>query len=163
MTGFRSVRETKIQAFQFKVLHRWIPCNKYLKNIRVKEEDLCSYCGNVDTLSHFLFHCSYVQRFWLTLCNWTTQQIDMSLNNVSEQEYMLGMPKEIPRSRVINFILLSCKFCIYRQKLYHGARLELTSFLHELRMKHKIEKYICILEGKADKFNIWRKTLNTLS
>lgn len=162
MSAFWSVRETKIQAFQFKVLHRLIPCNKYLKNIRIKESDLCTFCGEVDTLTHFLFQCSHVQRFWSALCNWTSQNINITLEDISVREYMLGTPKEKPQARAINFILLSCKFYIYRQKLYHNASMELVTFLHELRMKLKIEQYICALEGKADKFHTWRYILNAL-
>lgn len=79
MAAFRSIRETKLQAFQFKVLHRLIPCNKYLKNIRVKNDEACAYCNEVDSLSHFLFYCPTVQRFWVALCNWSSQQINLPL------------------------------------------------------------------------------------
>lgn len=160
--AFRSVRETKLQAFQFKLLHRIIPCNKYLKNIRVVESDLCSYCGGVDSLNHFFYHCSSVKPFWSALCTWATRQINIQLENIQLCEYMLGIPQENPQSKVLNFIILSCKFYIYRQKLYHEGKTDLTAFLRELRAKLKIEKYICVLEGKADKFNRWRSILNAL-
>lgn len=93
-------------------------------------------------LSHFLFHCSSVKRFWSSLCNWSAQQIDVSLDIIDVLEYILGVPKEHPRSRVINFILLLCKFYIYCQKLFHDAMLDLTAFQQELRMKLKMEKNI---------------------
>lgn len=51
--SFKSVRETKIQAFQFRLLHKILPCNKYLKDIRVKSSDSCSFCDLQDTLVHF--------------------------------------------------------------------------------------------------------------
>lgn len=33
-SAFKAARDTKFQALQFKLIHRIIPCNKYLKNIR---------------------------------------------------------------------------------------------------------------------------------
>ncbi len=33
---FNLIRETEIQIFQYKILHRVIPCNKWLYNIKIK-------------------------------------------------------------------------------------------------------------------------------
>lgn len=88
-----------------------------------------TYCGDFDSLSHFFFHFSHVQPFWVALWNWATQQTDIQLANVELLEYMLGVPKDNPQAKVLNFIKLSCKFFIYRQKLYHEAKLDLDAFL----------------------------------
>lgn len=55
---FHFVRETKLQAFQFHIFHRVLPWNKYLKQIRVWEQDTCVFCGECDTIKHII-----VQRF----------------------------------------------------------------------------------------------------
>lgn len=52
---YQSVRDTKLQAFQIKLLHRIIPCNKYLKTIRIRQDDLCPNCRDQDTLQHRLY------------------------------------------------------------------------------------------------------------
>lgn len=75
---------------------------------------------------------------------------------------MLGIPKEIPHARIMNFITLASKFYVYRHKLYYEANLDLTAFLQELRNKLKVEKYICNLEGREDRFSIWNNVLNAL-
>ncbi len=37
---FQVIRETKIQAFQYKILHRIISCNKWLFNIKIKTSEV---------------------------------------------------------------------------------------------------------------------------
>lgn len=61
---FRSVRETKMQALQFKIFHRIVPCRKYLKTIRVLTDDTCAFCPEQDTLCHFLYDCPETSTFW---------------------------------------------------------------------------------------------------
>lgn len=75
---------------------------------------------------------------------------------------MLGIPKDNPLARVLNFIILTFKFYTYRQKLYHEAQLDITAFLREFRNKLKIEQYICTLEGKEDTFGVWNRALSVL-
>lgn len=160
--SFRSVCETKLQAFQFKLLHRILPCGKYLKNIRIQSTDLCKYCNDVDTLTHFFFSCPRVQPLWLALCNWSAQQVNIQLDHISLHHYMLGIPPENPQAKLLNYIILTLKIYIFRQKLYHDANLDLTAFLNEFRNKLKIEKHICALEGKAHKFRTWELVLAAL-
>lgn len=160
--SFRSIRETKLRAFQFKLLHRILPCGKYLKDIRVRDTDICQYCSHVDTLTHFFYSCPHVQPFWAALCNWSTQQINLQLENTALCHYMLGIPREHPQAKLANYIILVSKFYIFRQKLYHNADLNITAFLYELRNKLNTGKYICGREGKANKFNTWERTLNAL-
>lgn len=41
---YRSARETKLQAFQFRIIHRILPCNKFLNNLRILPADSCTFC-----------------------------------------------------------------------------------------------------------------------
>lgn len=52
---YKSDCDTKLQAFQFQLLHRFIPCNRFLRNIRIKDDDKCSFCPGQDTIQHFMF------------------------------------------------------------------------------------------------------------
>lgn len=157
-----SLRETKLQSFQFKLLHRILPCKKYLMNIRIANSDLCDFCEVTDTLSHFFFYCQKVTVFWAALCNWFSQQTDLRLDQVTCQEFLFGLPKEAACSKITNVILLNAKFYIYRQKLYHMSLLDITAFLKEFRYKLKMEEHVCHLEGKANKFRPWKGIVNAL-
>lgn len=159
---YRCSRETKLQSFQFKLLHRILPCNKYLRNIRIKDSDLCEYCAVTDTLSHFLFYCQKVTVFWESICNWFYQETNLDLAQVTCNEFLFGLPKEAPNSKTVNIILLNVKFYIYRQKMFHMSLLDITAFLREFRYKLKMEEHVCYLEGKPNKFRPWKGIINAL-
>lgn len=158
---FKIVRETKLHTFQYKVLHRRITCNKYLKNIRIKEDDTCISCPEVDTLEHFLFLCPRVQAFWNAPIQWLAREVDLHIN-ISTEEYIFGLHTNSPSSRITNTIALYAKFYIYRQNLFHDGNLSLIHFLQEFRMKLHTEAFLCKLENKQAKFRIWRNIQNAL-
>ena len=54
-------REIKLREFNFKVLHGILPCNKNLKQWKVKISDNCDVCGQIQTIEHLLWSCRYVQ------------------------------------------------------------------------------------------------------
>lgn len=58
---FKTVKETKLQSFQFKVIHAITPCRKYLRQLRIADDELCANCGITDDLFHFFFRCDLVR------------------------------------------------------------------------------------------------------
>lgn len=60
---------------------------------------------------------------------------------LNQHKFASDLPK------YVNYIILACKFYIYRQRLYHDSKFELPAFLGEFRNKLKIEKYICSREA----------------
>ncbi len=54
---FITTRDTSIQSFQCKVLHRTLPFNEWLNNIKINSENTCSFCNEIDTITHFLIEC----------------------------------------------------------------------------------------------------------
>lgn len=158
---YRATRDTKLQAFQFRISHRFLPCNKFLCNIRIRQDDTCSFCDRQDTVQHFLFECQRVQTFWSTLRQWLAQEADFHIHT-NMLEFIFGVPQGIPQARNINFITLTVKFFIYRQNLYHQGALPLPQFLHEFRSKLLVEKRICQLQGKPHMFRSWEKILAAL-
>lgn len=83
---YHTVRDTKVQAFVYRLVHRIIPCNKYLANIRIKNEATCSFCDSIDSLQHFVFHCQPVRTLWTSLSSWLAV-------NASEREVLFGFRK----------------------------------------------------------------------
>lgn len=158
---YKTLRETKIQAFQFKVLHRLITCNKYLKNIKIKEDYTCISCPETDTLEHFLFLCPRVQTFSTGITQWLARETDIHFT-ITTEEYLFGFHQNPSIAPIINAIALYAKFYTYRQNLYHNGVLSVIHFLRELRMKLHTEFYLCQLENQQAKFKRWRKIYNAL-
>lgn len=151
-----SVRETKLQSFQYKVINRIIPCKTYLKRLRIAESDLCPFCQERDSVAHFLRTCARVEQFWSQVCTWFSKADNLYLDRLTTQEFLFGIPKECHRSAVINAILLYVRHYIHRQKLFYEGRLELIPWLGEFRVKLRVEKWISVRSGKSQTFEKWK-------
>ncbi len=51
---FKTVRETNIQKIQYHIIHRIIPCNEWLHNIKIRDNNKCKFCPEIDTITHIL-------------------------------------------------------------------------------------------------------------
>lgn len=160
---YRATKEPKLQAFQYRIIHRTIPCNRYLCNIRIKPSDKCTHCNQdaTDTLQHFFFTCVRVRSFWHSVSLWLSAEANLHIH-VSEREFILGVPSTTLNAKTINFIVILAKFYIFRQKLFHHANLDLTHFLRELRCKLNVEKYNYAQEKKSHKFKPWEQIYKAL-
>ena len=64
--SFKATLSTKLRYFQFQFLHRYLPLNKLLFDIKFIDSKLCSLCKIDDeTLQHFLGDCRIAHSFWL--------------------------------------------------------------------------------------------------
>ena len=79
---FYTVRETKIQSFQYKIIHRIINCNKKLYEMKIKPSPLCDHCGSVDDIPHFFVLCPIVLLFWKDFFGWWN-----SFNHIHGQSF----------------------------------------------------------------------------
>ncbi len=52
------VRETKIQTIQYCKIYRIIPCNEWLHNIKLGDNNKCNFCHGIDIISRFFKTCS---------------------------------------------------------------------------------------------------------
>ncbi len=65
-------RETKLQSLQFKIVHRIIPCKKWLHEQKVISSPSCEMCKEekVDDMTHHFMECSGLNNFWNIFENW---------------------------------------------------------------------------------------------
>lgn len=148
---YLSGRDTKLPSFQYRLCHRIISCNRFLRNIRICTDDKCSYCQDQDSIQHFLFLCPVTRNFWKTICSWFATEVDIQID-MSTRLYLFGVSIMRPQDGVVNFLLLFEKFFVYRQKLFHQGKLCFVQFLRELRSRLQIEKYITKLENNPSRF-----------
>ena len=72
LISFDYTKSSNLSNFQFKLLHRKIPTNKFLYTIKVKKkpQSLHFLYNNIKTLLHMLWVCHIVQHFWNSLERW---------------------------------------------------------------------------------------------
>ena len=150
---FKTVRDTKIQTFQFRVLHRIIPCNYWLHNIKIKERNTCDYCNNVDDLPHFFLQCPKVTDFWEYWIHWWENISGIKIENSSvlSECIIFGFPNDSDVIQVLNYCVLYAKYYIYIQRLYNN-KLDLFACLSQLKIAMEMEYNICKSQNKEKKF-----------
>lgn len=82
---YRATRETKLQTLHFRILNRIVPCNAFLKRMKIKPSDACEQCGAEDTISHFFYGCSTVASFRQGVFARLEQGEDRYLDKLSEK------------------------------------------------------------------------------
>ncbi len=50
---FSTTRDTQIQSFQIRIIHKIILCNKWLHTIKIKNNAVCNFCDVDDDMLHF--------------------------------------------------------------------------------------------------------------
>lgn len=159
---YRATRETKMQALHFRILNRFVPCNAFLKRIRVKGSASCDHCDGEDTILHFFYSCPRVAAFRRSAFAWLDQAEDFHLDTIKEKHFLFGVPQIVPKANTINALFISLKFYIYRQRLFHQGRLELLHWLREFRLRLIVERNICKAQGKPGKFARWKSIMRIL-
>lgn len=162
---YRITRETKLQTFAYKLVHRLSPCNKYLHTIRIKESPLCNACQETDSLTHFFVECPETKLFWGKLGRWCEDHIDLSFRHLTTAEMLLGQALDrgpFRAQKMLNWIILVGKYYLQRQELFHGGEFSLLGFLAEIKHKLLVEKIACKLEMRPHKFLGWLKLWEAL-
>jgi hypothetical protein len=155
------IRDTKIRAFQYKLIMNLVPCNLYLYRIGKTDTYKCNYCANIDHISHYFYECIHTRSFWLSLQNWWN---NLSGRNdiLDKRAAIIGTAGKNITSDKLNAILQLARWYIYIEKLNLQSPF-LYKFLIHLKYKLKTEKFIYLRNNKITKYeNLWEDVENYL-
>ena len=64
----KNIKDTALKNFQFKILHRIMPTNKLLYQMKIINYNCCSFCFMyTETLEHFFYECVTIRNIWLRI------------------------------------------------------------------------------------------------
>ena len=63
-TNKLNLKDKKLAEFNFKILHRYLPCNYNLYKWKKRQDDICSLCGVKEDIVHLLFNCVFARIIW---------------------------------------------------------------------------------------------------
>jgi hypothetical protein len=107
--------DSNLKYFQFRILHRILTTNRYLKLINITDNDLCTFCNEeVESIVHLMFACKHVETVWQRLSNWFVKNGHLQLDHLEKKDIILGIQDQ---DIVINQIIIITKLVIYRSKL----------------------------------------------
>ena len=69
----RCIKDKKLSAFSFKLLHKILICGETLSHWRKIDSSLCSLCKTTHSLKHMLFDCEHARNAW-SMINMITNQ-----------------------------------------------------------------------------------------
>ena len=137
--NFQCPMEVKMRAFQYQILMRSIPTNKYLKICKIKDNDDCYFCKiSIESIEHLFWNCPIVKTFWYSLAYTLGDVFDLNL--LTLKTVMLGYIGMQNRN-LINHILNITKRYIYVTKCKE-EELNLHRLINLIKYHYKLEKNI---------------------
>ena len=85
-------------------MHGILPCNLNLWRWRIKSNNLCDVCLDIQSIQHLLFDCKYVKQLW--------QLLGTVFNTTIDYDVILGL-----KNQTISFIVTLVSFCVYKEWL----------------------------------------------
>ena len=152
---FQCTKDTNLQSFQFKLLHRRIATNDFLNKIGVSLSAMCTFCNEyVETLEHVFWECKFSQSFWKNVTEWLTKNLKQLPDLHFSMLTCLGL---IPSST----ILISHTFLIARRLIYisrlRGVIPKQSAFERLLFKTRELEQNSALQLNELKKFNKkWR-------
>ena len=155
--SFKTTIETKLQAFQFKILHR-ISVNKYwLHNMGIATDSICDVCKTqTETICHKFWNCPSSNQFWNQLSAfWDTYMHETIV--IQQKDVIFGL-YENPGKIALNYCILYGKYYIYSQR-FSSANINFVHFLHLLNRKISVFKHLSVINYKLQQFDSRWKAL----
>ena len=140
---FSASSDTVLRSFQYKILHRILPTDKYLFTCKLKKTQIYV----------IFWECPITQHLWSQLVNFLNNRgILISLNIM---DVCIGTDQCRNHNSTINYALLLLKFYIYTTKLCEMIPV-FCVFRNYLHKRINLEKQIALTKNKLEIFyNMW--------
>ena len=147
----KETHAVKVKDFQYKILHNILVTNSFLKKIGKVDSDLCSYCKTEkETTLHIFCTCEKVKEFWLNFEGWLLRKFNINIK--LSRKNIIFSTAENNRDVIINHLITLGKYYIYKTKFFQ-QNLNLSAFHQIVKKDFITEKYIALINFKADRFN----------
>ena len=145
-------KDTRLQSFQFKILHRIIACNKWLCQIKILEDPTCNFCDEEDDIVHFFIKCQISDNFWKRFADWLQNTLEINFK-FSHYDILFGYTGDNKHKEVINYCLIKAKFHIYVEKLLKKPEnVNILHYLYKLKNDLIVKSEQAILNKMYEKF-----------
>ena len=147
------IRDTKVQSFQYKIVHRFFPCNYTLNKWYPNKSKNCMKCNEIDSLEHYFYLCPELQYFWSSFFKWW-YNINQLKVNVHSLEIVLGIQNQNrdPNLDCLNYCIIYAKEYISEYK-YNDKDCIFYEFQRKMKNILDSEFVSYQIRGLSDKFH----------
>ena len=162
--SFNCTHESKLQAFQYKILHRIVPHKSLLFRQNIVSEETCDFCDRVDTVIHRFWECNNITIFWHELEQWWNNLQAYTILTVSDEKILFGIfdAGESPELYALNNIILNAKLFIHKI-VSHKKQVLFHPFKKYFKDIVLLEKEVFVRKAKMNVFEArWKIVLENL-
>ena len=146
---FKVTKDSQLQWFQTKILHRILGTNHLCKKMKIVASERCTFCKEqTETIQHLFYECNVVKRFWDNLRTFISEQCFGIQPAWSKNDIIFG---NIKFDNTLNKIILLAKKFIFNQK-FRSVEPLLTYFKGYLKLCYTTEKFIAQKNVQSEKF-----------
>ena len=148
---FTLSKNTKLQEFQYKIIHRVYASDSYVANFDKNVSKMCKQCNIKNDIIHTFVTCSNVEIFWTEFETWY-QTVDMTnMFDIRDAcNVIFGILAK--HSFTLNFCILHAKWFIHCQKIRKQS-VHFARFCSYLKRVLQVEQTISTRNKTVDKFN----------
>ena len=134
-----SNKRNKATGSTVRLLHNFYPTNILLCKMKVRDDQMCSYCNDiVDYIEHFFFDCPTIKKF----CNYIEQYILITFDiqtHLTVVVVLFGIKQHNygkVKTKLINHVILIAKMCISMHKKPNAILPLSMIFENQLRFRN---------------------------
>ena len=141
---------TKMHWFQFRIIHRIIATNDLLLKMKIRQNNLCSFCNlEEEKIEHLFWHClRHVNQFWDSVEQWIFDK-SYYMVNVNKYRAIMGIPNTSAAMQPINYILILTRHYIYTCRI-NSSNLNIQTWKNYMNKFLETEKLIAIKNNAYD-------------
>ncbi len=153
------IRDTTVQNLQYKILHRFFPCNYTLNKWHPEMDKHCMYCKQVDTIEHYFYDCPTLTYFWSSFFKWWYNVCNVRIE-LHCLDVVLGIQNHSKDAMLdnLNYCLLLAKMFIYDKK-YEKKVCDFYEYQKRVKDILECEKFSY---SESRRYEIFEKTLFTI-
>ena len=136
---------TKLRAFQYRLIHKIIPTNEWLYKVGLPENEECTFCKiHTESIKHIMWDCQTTKKIIRNIVDWIFEITGVRINYTC-QEFLFGT--ETTYLEWVNLIFLLAKQYIYYCRCTQNL-LNMENFKKRVVETKDIEKKIAVKRGK---------------
>ena len=126
LSSLKTIKETKLQVFLFKIFHNIFPTKILLKKFNIVNNDKCE-CGQLDVVEHSLVECHLLASLWKEVNQSIVQVIGRSIPlQLSNKLFGIAPNNKMNLTKkqvcIVNNILIIAKFAIIKARAQNSNK-----------------------------------------